>query len=69
MNTEIIRYIMRKINSEFEKCRWDDGVGRKFKENNLTAMKKSLTLLEDKFDEMNRVFREAENILSSTKEH
>lgn len=68
MKTEVLSYVNKKLASDFEKCQWEDGVGKKFEANNLAEMRKSVGALEDTLAEAFKFFRETENLLSSIKE-
>ena len=68
MQSEIFTYIKKRIASEFEKCQWEDGVGKKFREGNLTEMQKSVEKMEAAFEDARIFKRNAERLLASIKE-
>lgn len=63
MQSEIFTYIKKRIASEFEKCQWEDGVGRKFREGNLTEMQNSVEKMEMAFEKARAFQRNAERLL------
>lgn len=68
MKAEIAYYVKKKIVSEFEKCQWEDGIGRNFQENNLTEMQQAVGRVEDSLEEADKFFRETERLLASITE-
>lgn len=68
MKREVISYVKNKLVSDFEKCQWEDGVGKKFEANNIAEMGKSVDRLEDALEEAEKFFRDTENLLGSIKE-
>ena len=67
MKTEVVSYVRRKVKEDFEKCGWEDGVGKKFEEISMREMLQSLDELEDELEETRKFFRNVENILTSLK--
>lgn len=67
MKTEVVSYVRRKVKEDFEKCCWEDGVGKKFEEISMREMLQSLDELEDELEETRKFFRNVENILTYLK--
>lgn len=67
MKTEVIYYVKRRTKEEFEKCRWTDNIGKKFEDDCLQEMQKSLDALETAMEEAEKFYKKAENVLASVR--
>lgn len=67
MKTEIVGYVRRKLKDDFDKCQWTDGVGVKFENSAMKQMMISLDRLEDAMEDAKKLYKEAEDLLSSVK--
>lgn len=68
MKTEVIDYVKKKITSEFEKCQWEDGVGKKFEAIKLPEMKESVDKMGNLMEEIEDFWKTSENLLASVKD-
>lgn len=68
MNTEIFYYVKKKLESDFQKCLWEDGVGRKFADTNLVDMGEAAVRLGSAVEEAADFYNRTEKLLASVGE-
>lgn len=67
MGNTFLGDVKHKIKFYFEACGWEDSVGRKFKENIIPDLVKSVNGIDENIEIMQKVFRQTEELLKETK--